>query len=174
MSQNELDFKKTQSKVLEKGPLESVFPCSTSKILDFLATFKDWDYSISDIAKHSGLSFKTALHEIKNLEYEGVINQTRTVGKATMYKLNLDSKQGQYIEKLILERAKKRVREQIEALKSNTVTETHRSSIEKHLKRIKRRQELAKNILRASKSIKTDNLDVQKQAHYSLLQKKMR
>ena len=82
------------NKALQKGPLESVFPGSTSKILDFLATFKDWDYSVSDIAKNSGISFKTALNEIKNLEQQGVLLRTRTVGKAILYKLNRDSKQG--------------------------------------------------------------------------------
>jgi len=96
---------------LEKGPLESIFPGSTSKILDFLATFKDFDYSISDIAKSSGLSFKTALNEIKSLEEQHVVIKTRTVGKATMYKLNLESKQGFYIDKLAFETATKRALE---------------------------------------------------------------
>jgi predicted transcriptional regulator len=96
------------NKALQNGPLESVFPGSTSKILDFLATFKDWDYSVSDIAKNSGISFKTALNEIKNLEQQGVVSRTRTVGKAIMHKLNLDSKQGFYIDKLVFELATKR------------------------------------------------------------------
>ncbi|MGI0066624.1 MAG: helix-turn-helix domain-containing protein [Nitrosotalea sp.] len=105
----------SKNKALQNGPLESVFPGSTSKILDFLATFKDWDYSVSDIAKNSGISFKTALNEIKNLEKQGVLSRTRTVGKAIMYKLNLDSKQGFYIDKLVFEIATKR------ALKSSKV-----------------------------------------------------
>lgn len=105
-------MKKTISKkTLERGPLESVFPGSTSKILDFLATFKTWDYSVSDIAKNAGISFKTALNEIKNLEEQKVVTKTRTVGKATMYKLNLESKQGIYIDKLIFEIAAKRALE---------------------------------------------------------------
>jgi len=99
--------KRMISKALQNGPLESVFPGSTSKILDFLATFKEWDYSVSDIAKNSGISFKTALNEIKNLERQGVVLKTRTVGKATMYKLNLKSKQGFYVDKLVFELAKK-------------------------------------------------------------------
>lgn len=106
--------RKTLGKVLQRGPLESVFPCSTSKLLDFLATFKNWDYSISDIAKNSGVSFKTALNEIKNLEQQKVVSRTRTVGKAIMYKLNLDSKQGFYIDKLIFEIATKRALESSE------------------------------------------------------------
>lgn len=98
----------SKSKALQSGPLENVFPGSTSKILDFLATFKEWDYSVSDIAKNSGISFKTALNEIKNLEHQEVVSRTRTVGKAIMYKLNLDSKQGFYIDKLVFEIATKR------------------------------------------------------------------
>lgn len=101
----------SKNKTLQTGPLESVFSGSTSKILDFLSTFKDWDYSVSDIAKNSGISFKTALTEIKNLEQQGVVSKTRTVGKATMYKLNLGSKQGFYIDKLVFEIGKKRALE---------------------------------------------------------------
>ena len=108
---NMMKRKSSGNKALQNGPLESIFPGSTSKILDFLATFKDWDYSVSDIAKNSGISFKTALNEIKNLEKQGVVSRTRTVGKAIMFKLNLKSKQGFYIDKLILELATKRVLE---------------------------------------------------------------
>ena len=110
------------SKALQKGPLESVFPGSTSKILDFLATFKDWDYSASDIAKNSGISFKTALNEIKNLEQQGVLSRTRTVGKAIMYKLNLESKQGFYIDKLVFEIATKRALESENKRKTRKIT----------------------------------------------------
>jgi len=147
MSESELDFKKskTETKVLERGPLESVFPCSTSKVLDFLATFKDWDYSISDIGKNSGLSFKTALGEIKILEQQGVIVQTRIVGKAIMYKLNLESKQTQHIDKLILEIAKKRAREAM------------KSTIE----------------IKPEKAVQSV-MDEMKQAEFSLQQKKIR
>ena len=60
-----------KEKALEMGPLESMFPVASSKILDFLSTFKEWDYSVSDIAKYSGISFKTALGEIKKLEEQG-------------------------------------------------------------------------------------------------------
>ncbi|MDE1831536.1 MAG: helix-turn-helix transcriptional regulator [Thaumarchaeota archaeon] len=110
------------NKALQSGPLESVFPGSTSKILDFLATFKDWDYSVSDIAKNSGISFKTALNEIKNLEQQGVILRTRTVGKAIMYKLNLDSKQGFYIDKLIFEIATRKSQESSKTRTKTKVT----------------------------------------------------
>jgi len=130
----------SKSKVLENGPLESIFPGSTSKILDFLATFKDWDYSISDISRNAGLSFKTALGEVKNLESQDVIFQTRNVGKANMYKLNLDSNQGHYIDKLIFEIAKKRAMEQAEQPKQVNIKnelEQAKYSLKKKMKELK-------------------------------------
>lgn len=114
----DLIFKKTSSvrfkttkKALESGPLESVFPCSASKILDFLVTFKEFDYSISDISKNSGVGFKTTLGEIRKLEEQGVIQKTRTVGKAIMYRLNVDSPQARSIQALAFEIASKRAQE---------------------------------------------------------------
>jgi len=100
-----------QSKVLECGPLESIFPCSESKILDFLITFQDYDYSISDIAENSGVGFKTTLEVVKELEDHRMIVNTRNVGRALMYKLNLDSKQTQSIKQLATHTALKRVTE---------------------------------------------------------------
>ncbi len=98
-------------KVLEFGPLEDAFPCSRSKILDFLIVFDDYDYSISDIARYSGISFKTALNEIRTFESESLITRTRRSGRAIMYKLNLDSKQVRLISQLAKEIAVRRIKE---------------------------------------------------------------
>jgi len=102
---------KTQGKVLEIGPLEYVFPCSESKVLDFLVAFQDYDYSISDIATHSGIGFKTTLGVVKHLEDQQVIVNTRNVGRALMFKLNLDSSQAKSISKLALDIATRRAKE---------------------------------------------------------------
>ena len=102
---------KTKVKVLELGPLESIFPCSESKVLDFLVAFQDYDYSISDIATHSGIGFKTTLGVVKHLKDQNVIVNTRNVGRALMFKLNLDSKQAKSISTLALHIATRRVKE---------------------------------------------------------------
>ena len=112
-----LDFKNKKSevldsKVLEKGPLESVFPCSESKILDFLITFQDYDYSISDISKNSGVGFKTTLGIIRNLETKNIILKERTVGRAQMYRLNIDSDHAKSISNLALNIATERALKQ--------------------------------------------------------------
>ena len=106
---------KPSTKAMPDGPLESMFPVASSKILDFLSTHKRWDYSISDIAKYSGVSFKTALAEVKKLEVQDVIVRTRTVGNATMCQFNMDSKQAHYIDKLINEITTRRIQETLES-----------------------------------------------------------
>jgi hypothetical protein len=111
IEQTKNTLSKASEKALGEGPLEHMFPCSTSKILDFLCVFKKFDYSISDIAKYSGITFKTALNEIKKLEAQRVIINSRIVGKAKMYQLNQDSVQAQSINKLAVDLAMKRARE---------------------------------------------------------------
>ena len=97
-----------KDKVLELGPLESIFSGSESKILDFLITFQEYDYSISDIAKNSGVGFKTTLGIVKRLEEKSILFQKRTVGRAKMYVLNPDSQEAKTISKLALDVAAKR------------------------------------------------------------------
>jgi len=81
-----------ESKALESGPLERLFNGSAlAQILDFLTTFREWDYSKSDIAKNSGVSFRTALNLLEKLEALGLIKQTRRVGRAHMYRLDLEN-----------------------------------------------------------------------------------
>ena len=108
LQQKEIADVKSKKKALELGPLESVFPCSTSKVLDFMITFSDWDYSITDIGKNSGLSFKTGFDEVKKLESQGILVKNRVVGKAILYKLNTKSKPVQDIMKLAWNIAKNR------------------------------------------------------------------
>lgn len=100
-------------KITEVGPLASTFPCSESKILDHMVTMKDFDYSISDISKISGVGFKTTLNIVHKLESQGVLKRTRHIGNAILYKLNPDSAQAKSISKLAFEIAKKRIREKI-------------------------------------------------------------
>ena len=117
---------KSSVKAMPDGPLESMFPVAISKILDFLSTHKLWDYSASDIAKYSGVSFKTALTEVKKLESQDVITQTRAVGNAIMYQFNMESKQAYHIDKLINEIATRRIKKVIK-VKHKTSASVKRS-----------------------------------------------
>ena len=59
------------------------------RILDFLMDNKAYDYSKTDIAKGAGISRTTLSSAWENLEKNGLVIETREVGRAKMYKLNL-------------------------------------------------------------------------------------
>jgi len=79
-------------KALEAGPLERLFGgAAIIKILDFLILFREWDYSKTDIAKNSGVSFRHVLRALPKLEKYGLIMKTRQVGRASLYKINMEN-----------------------------------------------------------------------------------
>lgn len=127
-------IKEDVEKTLECGPLEHILPCSRSKVLDFLLSFRDFDYSISDIAKNSGLSFKTGLNEIRKLEETKFVVNSRNVGKAVMFKLNAESPQVKSLSKLAMEIATARIEEP----ESKSQLEQARYSL--HMKNEKRKE----------------------------------
>ena len=59
------------------------------RVMDFLAVNEDFDYSMTDIAKLSGVGYATLKLFWSTLEKGGVVANTRRVGKARMYRLNL-------------------------------------------------------------------------------------
>ncbi len=63
----------------------------TVRVLDYLLTERDLDFSISDMARNAGVG-RTTLYRIwGDLINNKIIVPTRTVGKAKLYKLNKDS-----------------------------------------------------------------------------------
>ena len=59
------------------------------RILDFLVVNEEFDYSMKDIAELSGAGYSTLKLFWSRLAKDKIIIQTRAVGKAKMYKLNL-------------------------------------------------------------------------------------
>ncbi|MBI2583245.1 MAG: hypothetical protein HYW25_01135 [Candidatus Aenigmarchaeota archaeon] len=58
------------------------------RILNFLIISKDFDYSMTDIAKGAGVGWTSFTRAWKILEKKNAIVQTRTIGRAKLYKLN--------------------------------------------------------------------------------------
>ncbi|MEK6904163.1 MAG: hypothetical protein AABW87_01070 [Nanoarchaeota archaeon] len=58
------------------------------RVLDFLIVNEEFDYSMTDIARLSGVGYATLKMFWRRLEVEGIIINTRAVGKAKMYKIN--------------------------------------------------------------------------------------
>jgi DNA-binding MarR family transcriptional regulator len=96
--------KQMQTQQIEtNGPLERLFGVANARILDFLSTFQDFDYSKQDIAKHSKVSFRHALRSIEQLEEKGLIKRTRNVGNSHMYKYNINNKAAILLDKFMTE-----------------------------------------------------------------------
>ncbi len=62
-----------------------------ARVLDFLMENQLFDYSLRGIAEHSGVGFSTLNLFWARLVKFGIVVETRRVGKATMYGLNIDS-----------------------------------------------------------------------------------
>ena len=57
-------------------------------ILDFLITGRDFDYSLSDIARNSGVSWTTLYRVWPQLVENKIVIPTRVIGKAKLFRLN--------------------------------------------------------------------------------------
>jgi len=60
-----------------------------NKIWNFLIVHSEYDYSMKDIARYSGVGYTTLKSIWKEFKQKKIVIQTREVGKAKMYKLNL-------------------------------------------------------------------------------------
>ena len=58
------------------------------RVLDFLIYSRDFDYPITEIAKNAEVNFQTLKKLWPQLKKNHVIMATRTLGGATLYKIN--------------------------------------------------------------------------------------
>lgn len=73
----------------EAGPFErTIVGPAAARIVDFLLAFDDFDYSESEIARHTELSFKTVSHALRTLSNQRIVKFTRLSGQAKMFKIN--------------------------------------------------------------------------------------
>ena len=60
-----------------------------NRIWNFLIIHSEYDYSMRDIARYSNVGYTTLKSLWKELKEKNIVMQTRIVGKAKMYRLNL-------------------------------------------------------------------------------------
>ena len=61
------------------------------KVIDFFLDNREFDYSLTDIAKNADIGWST-LHQFwADLVKLGIVTKTRKIGRAELYKLNLSS-----------------------------------------------------------------------------------
>lgn len=102
---------------LNNGVLTKLFSSrAVAQILDFFLDHKEFDYPPSEIAKKTGLSFRTIFREMPGLERNQLIFNNRRIGKTNMYKLNTDFEPVALLERFVLEISQLRLsKEQLDA-----------------------------------------------------------
>ena len=60
-------------------------------MLDFLITYSELDYSLKEVAGHSGAGYSTVKILIKKLEKDKWVVPTRKISKIKLYKLNVNN-----------------------------------------------------------------------------------
>lgn len=70
------------------------------KVLDFLITFADFDYPLTEIAKNSRVSYSTLQVFWDKLVRNKIVIKTRRVGKSDLFKLNTKNPAVQQLIKL--------------------------------------------------------------------------
>jgi len=76
----------------ERRSFEIVFGGSpVIKVLDFLLDNREFDYSLTDIAKGAGIGW-TTLHQFwSEMVSLGLVRRTRRIGRAELYKLDVNN-----------------------------------------------------------------------------------
>ena len=76
----------------EKSSFRIVFGNSPLvKVIDFFLDNREFDYSLTDIAKNADIGWSTLHGFWNNVVMLGIVKKTRRIGRAELYMLNLDS-----------------------------------------------------------------------------------
>jgi len=92
----------------------------TIRILDYLLEGRELDYSLSDIARNANVGW-TTLHKLwDNLIKSGMVNQTRMIGKAKLFKINLENQTVKHLVKvydtLLIQNTENNLKTKVKAL----------------------------------------------------------
>jgi DNA-binding transcriptional ArsR family regulator len=120
-----------ESDTLEEyeGVLSDIFSSrAVSQIMDFFLDHKEFDYSPGEIAKKTGLSFRTIFRELPYLEKDQLIYISRKIGKTNMYRLNVDLQAVTFLEKFAFEMSQLQVKEPELSLNKEGITKIRRGS----------------------------------------------
>lgn len=62
-----------------------------NRVLDFLLTFDEFDYSLTEIAENAKVSYSTLMLFFFKLEKNNIVKCTRKVGKSKMFMINKEN-----------------------------------------------------------------------------------
>ena len=82
-----------KEKPLTPLPLERLFSTkAVAKVLGFLSLYREYDYSKTEISQEAGVDWKNMLTRVwPILEKYQLIKHIRTVGRAQLYKANMEN-----------------------------------------------------------------------------------
>ncbi|MBS3102101.1 hypothetical protein J4458_01475 [Candidatus Woesearchaeota archaeon] len=83
------------------------------KVIDFFLDNREFDYSLTDIAKNADVGWSTLHGFWGNIVKLGIVLKTRKIGRAELYKLNLNSPLVKKLIDLDLDISKKLMNEEI-------------------------------------------------------------
>lgn len=87
------------------------------KVIDFFLDNREFDYSLTDIAKNSDIGWST-LHTFWNdMVKLGIVTKTRRIGRAELYKLNAGSPVVKKLMEIDAEISKKMISEELKRQK---------------------------------------------------------
>lgn len=112
-----------------EGVLSEIFSSrAVSQIMDFFLDHKEFDYSPAEIAKKTGLSFRTIFRELPYLEKNQLIYISRKIGKTNMYRLNIDFQAVTFLERFAFQMSQLQVKEPELSLSKEDLTNIKRGS----------------------------------------------
>jgi len=83
------------------------------KVIDFFLDNREFDYSLTDIAKNSDIGWSTLHGFWKELVKLGIVTKTRRIGRAELHKLNMNSPLVKKLMDLDKDISKKLIQEEI-------------------------------------------------------------
>lgn len=103
-----------KSEIFDKSSFRIVFGDSPIvKVIDFFLDNREFDYSLTDIAKNSDIGWSTLHGFWDNVVKLGIVVKTRKIGRAELYKLNLSSPLVKKLIDLDIDISKKLMNEEI-------------------------------------------------------------
>ncbi|HIH92028.1 TPA: hypothetical protein HA281_04440 [Candidatus Woesearchaeota archaeon] len=87
------------------------------KVIDFFLDNREFDYSLTDIARNSDIGWSTLHGFWKELVALGIVTKTRRIGRAELYKLNLRSPVVKKLIELDMDISRRMMQEEIERQK---------------------------------------------------------
>jgi hypothetical protein len=113
-----------------EGVLSNVFSSrAVSQIMDFFLDHKEFDYSPGEIARKTGLSFRTIFRELPYLEKNQLIYISRKIGKTNMYRLNTDLQAVTFLEKFVFVMSQLHINEPELSLNKEDIAKFERGSL---------------------------------------------